>query len=43
MSHDDRHYLRHMLEYAHKIRALLSGRNRAAYDADETLRVTLTH
>jgi uncharacterized protein with HEPN domain len=43
MSYDDRYYLRHMLEYAHKIRALLGSRNRAVYDADETLRVTLTY
>ncbi len=43
MSKDDAVYLRHMLEHACKVRELLSSADRAAFDADETLRVTVTH
>jgi uncharacterized protein with HEPN domain len=43
MSKDDAAYLRHMLEHARKIQDLLGDADRAAFDADETLRVTVTH
>jgi uncharacterized protein with HEPN domain len=43
MSKDDAYYLNHMLDFARKVQALCSDVDRAAFDADETLRVTITH
>lgn len=43
MPKDDAVYVGHMLDNARKARSLLGDRNRAAYDADETLRLALAH
>ena len=43
MQHDDTAYLGHMLEMARKAVQKLSGKTRADYDADEDLRIVLTH
>jgi uncharacterized protein with HEPN domain len=36
-------YITHMLELAQKVQARVSGLDRAAFDADEDLRLALTH
>jgi uncharacterized protein with HEPN domain len=43
MNKDNATYLRHMLEHARKIQDLPGDADRTAFDADETLRVTITH
>ena len=43
MPKDDGVYVGQMLDMARKARALVAGKDRAAYDADETLRLALTH
>jgi uncharacterized protein with HEPN domain len=43
MARDDLVYIGHMLELAHKALARVAGRDRAAFDADEDLRLVLTH
>ncbi|MEE9295703.1 MAG: DUF86 domain-containing protein [Phycisphaerae bacterium] len=43
MPKDDTVYVGHMLDNARKTRSLLGDRGRAAYDADETLRLALAH
>lgn len=43
MSKDDLVYVGHMLDTARKARSLLGTKDRAAYDADETLRLALAH
>lgn len=43
MPKDDRVYLQHMRETADKIRAKVAATDRAAYDADENLRLALVH
>ena len=43
MPKDDGVYVGHMLDNAQKARSLLGGRDRAAYDGDETLRLALAH
>jgi uncharacterized protein with HEPN domain len=43
MQKDDRVYVVQMLDMARKARELVAGKDRAAYDADETLRLALTH
>ncbi|MFH1417504.1 MAG: HepT-like ribonuclease domain-containing protein [Planctomycetota bacterium] len=40
---DDLVYLGHMLDMSRKAVAILRGRDRRAYDADETLRLALAH
>jgi len=40
---DDLVYAGHMLSTARKARAAIRGKDRAAYDADEILRLALTH
>jgi uncharacterized protein with HEPN domain len=43
MTKDDLVYVGHMLDCARKARAMVTGKDRAAYDADETLRLALAH
>jgi uncharacterized protein with HEPN domain len=43
MPHDDLVYAGQMLDMARKARQLVEGKNRSDYDADETLRLALTH
>ena len=43
MSTDDRLYLDHMRDHAAKALALAAGKTRAAFDADEVLRLALTY
>ena len=43
MPKDDRVYVGHMLDNARKAEKLLGGRDRAAYDADETIRLALAY
>ncbi len=43
MSKDDLVYVGHMLDTARKARSLVGTKDRAAYDADETLRLALAH
>jgi len=43
MPKDDRVYIQHMLETAQKISAKVAPTDRAAYDADENLRLALVH
>jgi uncharacterized protein with HEPN domain len=43
MLHDDAVYLGHMLDTARKAVDKLRGRRRADYDADENVRLALTH
>lgn len=43
MQHDDSIYLGHMLDTARKAVARLGGKTRADFDADEDLRIVLTH
>lgn len=43
MQKDDLVYAGHMLEMSEKSLALVGGRDRAAYDEDEVLRLALTH
>lgn len=43
MPKDDTVYVGRMLDNAGKARTLLGDRDRAAYDADETLRLALAH
>ena len=43
MAHDDLIYAGQMLDMARKAQQLVAGKDRAAYDADEVLRLALTH
>lgn len=43
MKKDDLVYAGHMLDAARKAQALLGAKGRAAYDADEALRLALAH
>ena len=43
MQHDDRVYLRHMLEMAREARLLVQDKTRADFDRDEVLRLALRH
>lgn len=43
MKKDDLVYIGHMLDTARKARSLLEGKDRNAYDGDETLRIALAH
>lgn len=43
MPKDDGVYVGHMLDLARKAQRAVRGRDRAAYDADELLRLALTH
>jgi len=43
MQADDAVYAGHMLDSARKARQMVAGKGRADYDADETLRLALTH
>ena len=43
MPKDDAVYLGHMLDTARKAVARAAGKSRSAYDADEDLRIVLTH
>ena len=43
MNKDDLVYAGHMLDMSRKAVALMRGKDRAAYDADETLRLALAH
>jgi uncharacterized protein with HEPN domain len=43
MQHDDGPYLGHMEDLARKVMARTDGLTRAAFDADENLRLALTH
>ena len=43
MHKDDGVYVGQMLDMARKARGLVAGKDRAAYDADEALRLALTH
>lgn len=43
MSSDELLYVHHMLDTARKAVSLLGDRDRSAFDADETLRLALTH
>ena len=43
MSKDDTVYVGHMLDTARKAQSMLGSKDRAAYDADETLRLALAH
>ena len=43
MQKDDLVYVGHMLDMARKAIAKVHGRSRAEYDADEDLRLALTH
>ena len=43
MPKDDSVYVAQMLDMARKARELVASKDRAAYDADETLRLALTH
>ena len=43
MQHDDLVYVGQMLDMARKARQAVEGKDRAAFDADEILRVALTH
>lgn len=43
MQHDDRVYLRHMLEMSRKARELASSRSRVDFDQDEVFRLALRH
>lgn len=43
MQKDDLVYVGHMLDMARKATAKVHGRSRAEYDADEDLRLALTH
>ena len=43
MPKDDWVYIEHMLDMAQKALEISAGKDRAAYDKDETLRLALTH
>jgi uncharacterized protein with HEPN domain len=43
MPKDDSVYVGQMLDMARKARSLVAGKERATYDADEPLRLALTH
>ena len=43
MQHDDRVYLRHMLDMARKAQTLVAGRSHADFEQDEVLRLALRH
>ncbi|MBI3159580.1 MAG: DUF86 domain-containing protein [Chloroflexi bacterium] len=43
MQADDRVYVKHMLDSAQKARAIAGNLSRANFDADETVRLALTH
>ncbi len=43
MRHDDLVYVRHMLDQAELAVSKLGHKTRAEYDADDTLRLALTH
>jgi len=43
MQHDNRVYVRHMLDMARKACELVAGKTRAHFDEDEILRLALRH
>lgn len=43
MGHDDRLTLEQMLDVVHRIRGLVRGRTRAAFDADDVRQLALLH